>query len=124
MLDSNILSFVQSEEETDGEGETEENAVKLIELLPELQDEIQIYQFKVRVEAHGGGYIDSEVLTMKVGCLPQEHILFSDSSQFLSLIEAYIESPVGETVYSISDFAISDKEEEVEDLQSIVSCKV
>lgn len=45
-----------------------------------------MYQFKVRAEAQGGGYTDSEVLTMKVGCLPQENIRFSDSSEFISVI--------------------------------------
>ena len=47
---------------------------------------------------------------MKVGCVPGEHIRFGDSSQFISLIQAYIEQPSQTTVYEITDLNISDKQ--------------
>ena len=83
-----------------------------------------MYQFKVRAEAWGGAYIESDILTIKVGCLPQNNIRFSDSSQFVSLITAYIESPIGETVYEIADYTLSDEQGQVDDLQSIISCQI
>ena len=37
---------------------------------PEQPGQVNVYRFKLRVEARGGAYAESEEYTLKVGCVP------------------------------------------------------
>jgi len=95
-----------------------------------LKASIQEYQFRIRVDAEGGGYDISETFTLKVGCLPGGdadggvHFDLSDGTRNLS---RHIGDSVGD-IYNRTyfDFTIRDPTGKLGDveLDSLITCKV